>query len=371
MKRSKVNLALGIVTTAIIVSVAGSLSGTLAWYAYATRATLSFSGTSAYASERVKVGIHDSNNYLFSNITELREYATQNELELDEENKIIWGKEGEGLTGSIISTYLKASPYAVSKLPPVTSLSMESDGDLTLYKAPFALDPTNRIAPHNYYTKLPLCFKVIGSDGSNLPNHDIWLTGISAIDTNIEGVKYALRIYYENLYDDTHYLLNPTSGLNTTGNTVVAGTLDLKGDGMYDYDFSTMREIMYGEYTGSLDYLDPYVAPNPNPLDDINGTGKNVASTFLATHIDGARRPDYSSVELGKAEFETINTIAPIVDQNGYYSGGKPVAHTDSTQNNIAFTILTIYIEGWDHAIIDEVNGASFNLGLQFEVNRL
>ena len=408
MKRSRVNIALATVTTAIIVSVAGSLSGTLAWYAYATRATLSFSGTSAYASERVKVGIHDlyydaedtlhehPKSYLFDNPNfNIVSYARDHDLELDTTRKIIWGKEGEGLTGDILSTYLNATPYASSELPPVTSLAMNSNGDLTLYKAPFALDPTNRVAPRNYYTKLPLCFKVIGSDGSNIGDHDIWLTGISAIDTDIEGLKYALRIYYENIYAGTQYLLNPTSELNTVGETVVAGTLDLKGDGTYDYNFSTMQEIIYGSYSGSVDYSnDPFVAPNPNPLDDVNNTfvyngdplqdpeayavakaaycaNDNNATTFLAAHENGVYVADYSSITLNTAKFETINTIAPIVDAHGYYTGGKPVAHTDELDDNIAYTDLTIYLEGWDHAIINKVIHASFNLGLQFEVNRL
>ena len=398
MKRSKVNLALGIVTTAIIVSVAGSLSGTLAWYAYATRATLSFSGTSAHASEMVRVGIHDlyydaedtehehPKSYLFDNPNfNIQKYARDHDLELDTTRKIIWGKEGEGLTGDILSTYLNASPYATSELPPVTSLSMNSNGDLTLYKAPFALDPTNRVAPRNYYTKLPLCFKVIGSDGTNIGNHDIWLTGISAIDTDIEGLKYALRIYYENFYAGTQYLLNPTSESNSVGSTVVAGTLDLKGDGTYDYNFTTMEEIMYGDYTGTIDHIDdPFEAPEPNPLDDVNHTftgnpedlddycaNPANASTFLAAHEDGVKVADYSSVVLGTAKYETINTIAPIVDSHGYYTGGKPVAHTDENDDNIAYTDLTIYLEGWDHAIINKVIHASFNLGLQFEVNRL
>ena len=397
-KSSKVNLALATVTTAIIVSVAGGLTGTLAWYAYATRAILSFSGTSAYASERVKVGIHDSEGYLFSNIASLRSYARNNELELDEERKIIWGKEGEGLTGSIIATYLDASPYATSELPPVTSLSMNSNGNLTLYKAPFALDPTNRTAPRNYYTKIPLCFKVIGSDGENIADHNIWLTSISAIDTDIEGLKYALRIYYENKFDNTHYLLNPTSDLTTVGETVVAGTLDLKGDGTYDYNFSNMQEIVYGDYTGTLDYSDnPFAASNPNPLDDVNNTfvydgdstqdpeayaaaktaycaNDNNATTFLAAHENGVYVADYNSITLKTAKYETLSTIAPTVDSNGYYTAGKPVGNTgdhDNKDDNIAYTDLTIYLEGWDHAIINKVINASFNLGLQFEVNRL
>ena len=396
MRRSKVNAALAFMTTAVIVSVIGTVTGTLAWYAYATRATLSFSGTSAYASERVKIGIHDTNGYLFNNqnMAALRTYAANNDLELDEERKIIWGKEGEGLTGDIIATYLDASPYATSELPPITSLSRGINDRLTtFYKAPFAMDTTNHVAPRNYYTLLPLCFKVLDSNGDSVDNHDIWLTGFSAIDVSEpEGLKYALRTYFENKYAIDHdlankyFLVNPTSELTTTGSTIVAGVLDLKGDGTYDYDFSTMKEIVYGEYTGEVDYSDsPFVAPEPNPLVDVNNTGKDIsnpanASTFLAAHSGGAYVADLTSVTLKEAKYDTLATIAPDVDAHGYYSGGKPVAHTEADTvtiqqveytEYIAYTDLTIYLEGWDHAIINEVISASFNLGLQFEVNRL
>ena len=402
MRRSKVNAALAFMTTAVIVSVIGTVTGTLAWYAYATRATLSFSGTSAYASERVKIGIHDSNGYLFNeqNMNALRTYAQNNELELDEERKIIWGKEGEGLTGDIIATYLDASPYATSELPPITSLSRGiNDRITTLYKAPFAMDTTNRVAPRNYYTLLPLCFKVLDSNGDSVDNHDIWLTGFSAIDVSEpEGLKYALRTYFENKYAIDHdlankyFLVNPTSELTTTGSTIVAGVLDLKGDGTYDYDFSTNKEIVYGEYTGEVDYSDsPFVATEPNPLVDANHTGKDIsnpdnASTFLAAHSGGSYTADLTSVTLKEAKYDTLATIAPDVNAHGYYSGGKPVAHTETSSiliddsdpehlvydtQYIAYTDLTIYLEGWDHAIINEVISASFNLGLQFEVNRL
>ena len=409
MKRSKINFALTFVTTAVIVSVIGSVAGTLAWYAYATRATLSFSGTSAYASERVRIGIHDTNHYLFNNenIANLRSYANHNELELDEDRLIIWGKEGEGLTGDIIATYLDASPYATSELPPVTSLSREINDRLTtLYKAPFALDNTKHAAPKNYYTLLPLCFEVLDSNGDTVDGHDVWLTGFSAIDVSQpQGLKYAIRTYFENKYaiaqhtlpeeqraehienQYDYFLVNPTDESAQTGSTVVAGTLDLKGDGTYDYDFGTMKEIVYGDYTGEVTYsTDPFEAPTENPLDDVNHTNKTKASTFLAAHEPGVYKADLSSVTLNRAKYDTLATIHPNEGDGGYYSGGKPVTRTaedkiivnDSDPQNIEYDIeyigytdLTIYLEGWDHAIINEVISASFNLGLQFEVNRL
>ena len=418
MKRSKVNLALGIVTAAIIVSVTGSLTGTLAWYAYATRAVLSFTGTSAYASQRLRVGIHDSNHYLLNanNIASLR---ANDALEIDEAHDIIWGQEGEGLTGTVISQYLDASPYATKDLPPITTLSRELNSQITtFYKAPLALNTDLHEAPVKSYSVLPLCFKVVGSDNKNLKNQSVWLTGISVINvprTPTEQPKDlapALRIYVENKYaidhaddndstniynDHRYFLIKATDTSATVGDTVMAGTLDLKGDGTYDYAYDATRhgyyEVVYGDYGQYQDTTivpqyntDAYVVPEEEQnyqLDDVNGTGKTVASTFLAKHADNVFTAKFGTggIDRKKALHDTISTIAPVTSsETGHYIdwSGKPVARTedvaDETANNadlIAYCNLTFYLEGWDHAIIDEVISASFNLGLQFEVDRL
>ena len=411
MKVSKISLLISSITTAVILSVVGSLTGTLAWYAYATRATLSFSGTSAHASEIVRIGIHDYNNYLFRDSEAVTEFADDNSLELDSTRKIVWGKEGEGLTGDIISHYLKASPYAVNKLSPVSTLRREIDDPITvedtnthevttmLYRTPFATDPANHLAPKNYYIVIPLCFKIVGSEGTTLSNHDIWLTGVSALDvTEPPGLRNAFRIYVENQYaiehhDDAepdanvsypYFLINPTAAhydatthAPITGETIVAGTLDLKGDGTYDFDFNTKKEVVYGDFDeDTLAYeTERYVIPeNPETnynLDDVNNTGKNVASTFLAKHAENVFVAKLNDMTLYSAKYDTLETIAPLENSSGYYYGGKPVAHTDATDDNIAYCELTIFLEGWDHAIINDVINAQFNLGLQFEVNRL
>ena len=414
MKRSRVNLALGIVTAAIIVSVTGSLTGTLAWYAYATRAVLSFTGTSAYASQRLRVGIYDSNHYLLNdnNIASLR---ANEDLEIDEAHSIIWGQEGEGLTGTVISQYLDASPYATKDLPPITTLSRELNSQITkFYKAPLALNTDLHEAPVKSYSVLPLCFKVVGSDNKNLKNQSVWLTGISVINvprTPTEQPKDlapALRIYVENQYaidhaddndstniynDHRYFLIKATDSSDSAGETVVAGTLDLKGDGTYDYVYDTARqgyyEVVYGDYGQYADSTivpqynsSAYVVPEQNyGLDDVNGTNKTVASTFLAKHADNVFTAKFDSMSLKKAKHDTLTTIAPVASsETGHYLewSGKPVARTndvaDEVANNndlIAYCNLTFYLEGWDHAIIDEVISASFNLGLQFEVDRL
>ena len=71
------------------------------------------------------------------------------------------------------------------------------------------------------------------------------------------------------------------------------------------------------------------------------------------------------------AEYETVATVKPSINTTtGAFEGGKPLAYTDST-DRIGYVTLTIYIEGWDHAVVNKAVNYSFNLGLKFEVNRV
>ena len=55
---------------------------------------------------------------------------------------------------------------------------------------------------------------------------------------------------------------------------------------------------------------------------------------------------------------------------NGHFINGKPIAVTDDT-TKIGYSTLTIYLEGWDHSVIDQSIGYQFNLGITFEIDRV
>ena len=76
------------------------------------------------------------------------------------------------------------------------------------------------------------------------------------------------------------------------------------------------------------------------------------------------------------AEYETFGTIKPKTNGSGdYYEDtehgiGKKICTTNSA-GGVGYATFSIYIEGWDHAVVDKASGYSFNLGLKFEVNRI
>jgi len=71
-----------------------------------------------------------------------------------------------------------------------------------------------------------------------------------------------------------------------------------------------------------------------------------------------------------QAEYETLESIQP-VDDGGSLSGGTPICVTENTTDALAFADMTVYLEGWDHSVIDKEIGHAFDLGLQFQINRV
>ena len=62
-------------------------------------------------------------------------------------------------------------------------------------------------------------------------------------------------------------------------------------------------------------------------------------------------------------------TTTKIVD-GSLLGTGKRIATTgNEAANYLARVTLTIWLEGWDHSVIDEEIDHSFNLGIQFEID--
>ena len=76
------------------------------------------------------------------------------------------------------------------------------------------------------------------------------------------------------------------------------------------------------------------------------------------------------------AEYECISSIAPVRDSHDYISNYDPsnptsVCETRADDNHLGRVTMTVYLEGWDFAVIDEEIAHSFDLGLTFEMSRL
>ena len=307
-----------------------------------------------------------------------------------DDKTIYWAATSTGLSSEAIKEYLTGSKFSNNMLSPVTTGSRGIDEEVTLYKAPGRGEPSiNIAAPKSQYVYLELAFKVLDKDGNAVNGNHIWITDTLAQAAAADklGAEKAIRTYIENKSAEAsslptpYFLLNPSKKVGNAGTTKVAGLLNLTGQGdVYD-TFLDGKEIVYGDYnlTGSeLVYSDTrYVVPSDPAeytLDNVNGVTEDVdtPSTFLAKHMDGCYKVDTTSFTPKTASYDTLESIMPDEDiSSGKYDedSGKAVACTDSA-NNIGYANITIFIEGWDHAVVDRINGYAFNLGLQFEINR-
>ena len=122
MKRAinPAKLLCGILGLCTVVSIGGAISGTLAWYAYATRASLLYSGTSVYDNGQLQIGVKNDTQIL----------ALKNDGMIEEQKNgsyYYFAPAGEGLSSDRLNMYLSARGYATNVLIPVTSGEFNPD----------------------------------------------------------------------------------------------------------------------------------------------------------------------------------------------------------------------------------------------------
>ena len=359
-------------------SFVGVTTGTLAWYAYSTRISMSYTGTSVATTEQLQIGIDDPHGYITDSVVAANHYER-------DENDIVWAPAGVGFTANVISNYLAnkggitmligGTQYA-NCLTPVTSKerALNSTDDISLYAAPTAgREANNNAANAKYYSVIPFAFRIIDSNENYLGNKKVWISDAKALTSGSARIHESLRIFARdpNVTSRT-YLLNPSS--ENSGSNAVAGMLDLDGNGYYDrvYDNGEDKyyEIIYGKnsYSGTPAYS--YLSDD-SLLDDINETAASEATTFYAKHQGGTYTTDYDDLTINRAYYYGYEDARPEVDTtDGSFINGLPITITDNT-TKIGYSTLTIYLEGWDHSVIDQALGYQFSLGITFEIDRV
>ena len=377
-KRSSLFLVGAALTT--FIAFVGTTTGTLAWYAYSTRVSLSYTGTSVSATEQLQIGINDPTGYISASVISANNYER-------DENNIVWAPPGVGFTSAVISSYLASKGSLTTDiggetyancLTPMTSKerALTSTDDINLISAPVAFNEENNSpAETRYYSVLPFAFRIIDNNSNYLGGKKIWISDAKAITSGSAHIHESLRVFARDPNATARtFLLNPSS--EDSGYNTVAGMLDLDGDGYYDRVYNTSDynyyEIIYGKnsYEGTPVYSDTALAAD-SALVDINDTGASEANTFYAKHQEGTFTTTYAGLDLHRAYYYGYTDVRPTVDDaTGSFTGGLPVTITDET-TKIGFSTLTIYLEGWDHSVIDQAIGYKFSLGITFEIDRV
>ena len=398
-KPNSTNLLLGFLGLCTVLSIGGAVSSTLAWYSYASRAALMYSGTSVFDNGQLQIGVKSE--------IEIPALVTAGmEEEIVNSSYYYFAPAGEGMSSEYMGTYLSARGYASNELLPVTSGQFDADDSNhnthTLLTPPNSEVP-NPNADHNRasktnYSFITFAFKVFSSDSEGhkvfAANRELWLTYVQtrASKTSSGNVSQSLRMYIHR--DDTIYganngfLFNPTSESN--GETKVGGLLNLGYDNYYDFDEN--GEIIYGDYS-ILEGTDTGAVSGPASEDyivDINNkwdwetkanteeNRRDFADTFTAIHSSNA--PKYFN-NLDKLDIKTAKYVGTDYAVQTKDSEGKLVNPEgrktsvcitgDADVNYIGEFDATIYLEGWDFSVTDEEQTHQFDFQLRFETNKV
>ena len=362
----------GLITFAAFV---GSISGSLAWWAYSTRVSVQYQGTSVATSVQLQIGLK-TENFSDSDAQELIDLGMLEDHDLASgTTRYFFSKAGAGLPETTIATYLRIQgDYSINTLYPVTSRQYKTGDDLTLYQP--LIKGINDIAVETSterYIKIPFVFRVITlNEDQPVKNQYIWLTHVNLVASSPEShVKESLRLFIDN--GTQKFLINPSDdSTNETEATKVFGLLDLDKNGFYDVDGGG-KEIVYGQYTGTPN--DVFTPTSDTPA-NINGVDDTSSFTsFYAKHranktcFNTLSGIDTSDGENGLAQYHPMGYMIPQDKPAGFDEYEKAICKTANNADALAEVDMTIYLEGWDHSVVDEELGYGFNLGLQFQIN--
>ena len=362
-------------------SVSGAVSSSLAWYAYSTRALVSYSGTSVSDVSLLQIGI--CSDVVVPDMPSTVTHITYT----GDTNHYYFSDSGKGLTYDIITKYLSLKGFATNELNPTTSGSFASTNtqdDFSLKKSPNELVHGNSIAAEKGdYLTIPLVFRIQGEGDSFFDDKELWLT--KAVARASSGyadseVYKALRLFVDrdSRNYSTDFIFNPSA--TNRGETRVGGLLNISRDEYYDFDSN--GEIIYGEYDpAALDLISANPYSGANVVHDVNGVGNTEPSTFVAKHYQNTKYYTnfYSSANnalFGHAEYESISSIAPARDTQDHLTNVDPynptsVCKTRADDHHLARVNLTVWLEGWDFSVVDKEISHGFDLGLTFEMSSL
>ena len=387
MKKFKpAKLLFGFLGLATFASLVGSVSASLAWYAYSTRATLSYTGTSVERTAQLQMGIISPVAITYA-ANEMMEDTSITDLD---GNHYYFAPLGSGLTTTVLNKYLAANGFASNYLIPVTSGSYQQGDAFSLKKAPVLGSSNiknNVAASHDQYTDFKFIFRIPKGANSSVTEYvadrEIWLTDAKArrSTTNDGDVFKSIRIYVDRLgsYTDD-FIFNPSA--SAAGVTKVGGLLDLGRDRKYDYD-ADLNEIIYGEYDESIgtskltpNYIDDSGSVDP---DDVNESGLTGFNTFNARHDLGVNyytKEKLAECGIKTAEYYSLNDIKPVRNAvTGELSNPTgnvvSICKTDASDNYLGRVNMKVYLEGWDFSVVDAEIEHLFDIGLTFEINKV
>ena len=333
-------------------TLAGSISGTVAWYQYSVRAMVAYEGTSAHCSKLLQISADNgqtwSNDIKDSQLppvsfAPVTTGAQEKDAPLSLKHKTMQVYDDSGNpTGATqdISSYFYAQP----------------DRGQGLYDNWLLASDTS-------YAQFDILIKVKDVDGKNTESNlvnDVYLTDLTIIDANQVDhldLANAVRVHISSEYVDNGAVEGKNFLFATeTEETEVGGFLDIDEDGEYDvvgYEWDR-HTCLYG----GGDFIPATYDTDGNKLTD---------DSYANAPYQYSYKADDPSV------------VAQEVDNN--LVGGTPIGKTSATDGNYLKVTVTVWLEGWSSLLrhptgtqdpsiwdADSYVEQKFNIGLTFGV---
>lgn len=335
MKKSR-QLIISSIVAITGVSLAGSVTGTVAWFQYATNATVAYTGTTAHCSELLSISVDGGTNW--------RSDIKSSELPQD-------------IKFAPITTGAQAKDEALATT--IIGSGASSKEITRFYSAPAyrqGLYENWLIAGENNYSQFTVLVKLadvdenFGTDDQTYLEKDVYLTDLTITNADEYDIDHGIRVHYDaESPDGSHKYFLFSKGSETTN---VGGCLDLNVDGVLDSENYEWSDVcVYGGSDG-------------DPVIDEDGVLTNplVQTSYLA---------------------DDTSVIAN--DANGVITGGTSFGKTGTAEGEYLKITVTIWLEGWskldigvdssyhegESAIWDSATYAnkSFNVGMTFGVS--
>ena len=178
---------------------------------------------------------------------------------------------------------------------------------------------------------------------------------VNRIKEKLDKVIYATRMSL--FSEDGYYLINPYKGTDVIDGeveTYYGGLLDLNKDGFYDY--LDGKEILYGEFAGDISYS------GVGDSEDDHMKDISKYNTFQGEH-----KKDIQKVDISKANIKMENS-KPLayytLDLKNNPLKDTPICRVKKGEQKRV--VLSIYVEGWDRHMTDDIASASFDVNIAF-----
>ena len=378
MKIKKAKFVVGSMLATCSLAIVGSITSTFAWYTYNTKTTLAYSGLAGGKTSnlQMKFSTEDPDKW-------------RSAITLDE-----------------IIAYSTSKKYAGSTLSPVTVADgIAKNGDMLtddkFYGATSALQPkfikdNAKDSDGNYlFLSVPISFRCINPNKTSeqfaQPVYVTYLGAkVNSLSPDGKDITKGLRVNFK--VDTTaNYLVAP--GYDADGTTTLHGPLNLSGS---ENDWGVWTEVDSSTYTGT-DYIDQTYCQafmsktaaeewvsSQSPVSGVTFTAKEHFDVGIPT-ATGYREfiKDYDdvkeleTVEYGNSNsvtesfYGTNNFVSNIVDGKSTSPSSLKIKLFDTKEMGCPTLTLTVFLEGWDPAVVDANYGAKFDLGIQFETTLL